>query len=73
MPSKAGKKITQEVAERAKPGVGKNGKPKDVIVWDSGLKGFALICRKNGETKTWIYQRDVDGRTARETLGTSRN
>jgi integrase len=69
MPSRAGKKITQEVAERAKPGVGKDGKPKDGIVWDSGLRGFALICRKNGEIKTWIYQRDVDGRTARETLG----
>jgi integrase len=61
MPSK---KLTQEVAERAKPGVG-----KDAIVWDSGVKGFGLICRKNGTTKTWIMQRDVGGRTARETLG----
>ena len=61
MPSK---KLTQEVAERAKPGVG-----KDAILWDSGVKGFGLICRKNGQTKTWIMQRDVDGKTARETLG----
>ena len=61
MPSK---KLTQEVAARVKSGEG-----RDVIVWDSGLKGFGLICRKNGETKTWIMQRDVAGKTARETLG----
>jgi integrase len=67
MPSK---KLTQEVATRAKPGVDKKtGEPKDVIVWDSSQKGFGLICRKNGETKTWIIQRDVAGRTARETIG----
>ena len=67
MPSK---KITQETAERARPGVDKEtGKPKDSILWDSGLKGFGLICRKNGETKTWILQREVDGSTARQTIG----
>jgi integrase len=74
MPSKKDKKpprkrITQEVAERLKPGVDKAGNPKDKIEWDAGLKGFGLICRKNGETKTWIMQRDVAGKTARETLG----
>lgn len=63
------KRLTQDVAERAKPVIGKDGKPKDLIVWDTGLKGFGLICRKNGETKTWIMQKDVDGKTARETLG----
>ena len=67
MPSK---KLTQDVAERAKPGVDKKtGKSNDAIVWDTGLKGFGLICRKNGETKSWIVQRDVAGKTARETLG----
>ncbi len=65
----ASKRITQEAAERAKPGIGKDGKPKDSILWDSGLKGFGLICRKNGVTKTWIMQRWVARKTARETIG----
>lgn len=67
MPSK---RITQETAERARPGADKKtGEPKDSILWDSGLKGFGLICRKNGETKTWILQREVQGKTARQTIG----
>jgi hypothetical protein len=63
------RRITQGAAERATPGLSEGGKPKDVIHWDSGLKGFGLICRKNGTTKTWILQREVKGKTARETLG----
>ena len=63
------KRITQDVAERTKPRIDEAGKPKDTIVWDSGLKGFGLISRKNGLTKTWILQREVKGKTARETLG----
>ena len=50
------KKITQETAERARPGAdSETGEPKDAILWDSGLKGFGLICRKNGETYRRIY------------------
>jgi integrase len=63
------KKLTQEVAERARPGQDAPGDLKDTILWDAGLKGFGLICRKNGETKTWIVQREVSGKTARQTLG----
>lgn len=55
--------LTDAVAEGTKPDKG-----KDAFLWDTKLKGFALIIRKSG-VKTWIMQREVRGKTARQSLG----
>ena len=66
------KRLTQESAERAKPERdGATGTAKETIYWDDKLSGFGLVCRKNGETKTWIAQREVKTERGRKTARTS--
>ena len=35
--------------------------------WDTEIKGFGLFCGK--QSKTWIFQRDIAGKTKRERIG----
>jgi integrase len=42
---------------------------RQVLHWDSELKGFAVLCSGVSNARTYIAQRDVNNRTRRITLG----
>lgn len=41
---------------------------KQMLHWDSDLKGFAVLCSGTTNAKTYIVQRDINGRTRRVTV-----
>ena len=42
---------------------------KQVLHWDTDLKGFAVLCSGKSNTKTFVVQRDVNGKARRVTIG----
>src|SRR4029079_5166109 len=59
-------KLTVKAIERLKAPT-KTG--KQLLVWDTELKGFGLLLSGKTSAKTYICQRDIDGRTRRVTIG----
>ena len=43
---------------------------KQHLYWDTEQKGFGLLVSGKTETKSYVVQREVNGRTRRVTLGT---
>jgi integrase len=42
---------------------------KQVLHWDTELKGFGVLCSGVRNTKTYVVQRDINGTTRRVTIG----
>src|SRR5262245_1687675 len=42
---------------------------KQVLHWDTELKGFGVLCSGVKNTKTYVVQRDINGTTRRVTIG----
>jgi hypothetical protein len=60
-------KLTEKAIARAKA---PDPSGRQVLHWDSDLRGFALLCSGVSNAKTYIVQRDLpDGRTRRVTVG----
>lgn len=60
-------KLTKTAVDRAAPAITEDGKPRQQIFFDTQLKGFGLIV--NANSKTFIAQRDIGGKTVRVTIG----
>ncbi len=56
-------KLTKRITEAAKPG------DRDLILWDSELKGFGLKVTPRGRRVYFIYYRTRDGQQRRPTIG----
>jgi hypothetical protein len=42
---------------------------KQVLHWDTELKGFGVLCSGVTNAKTYIVQRDINGKARRVTIG----
>src|SRR3954469_23718336 len=59
-------KLTQRAVEKA-PAPDPSG--RQVLHWDTELRGFGVLCSGKTNAKTYVVQRDLpDGRTRRVTL-----
>ena len=67
------KKIQRQKFKLTKARVDREGAPhksgKQSIVWDVELKGFGLLISGTTRAKSYIVQRDVNGKTRRLTVG----
>lgn len=59
-------KLTKALADRAQP-ITLNGKVRQKLYLDTEIKGFALCV--GSQTKTFLVQRDISGKTIRFTIG----
>ncbi len=56
-------KLTKRVVEAAKPGA------KDIILWDSELRGFGCKITPKGKRVYFAYYRTPDGQQRRPKIG----